>query len=94
LEEGLKEVEIRKEGRGEKEKIKVRAKIESVKGYSSHKDSDHLVEFVAEAAESNKLKKVFIIMGEPRSSLFLVQRIRDYLGIEAIYPEPNKSYEV
>ncbi len=89
LEEGLKEVDIYRNGR--KEKVKVRAKIENIKGYSSHKDSDHLLEFVAEAGESGKLKKVFCIMGEPKSSLFLVQRIRDYIGVEAIYPEPEKT---
>ena len=33
-------------------------------------------------------------MGEPKSSLFLTQRIRDYLDIDAIYPEENKEYEL
>jgi len=72
----------------------VNAKIEDIKGYSSHKDSDHLIEFVAQAGESGKLKRVFCIMGEPKSSLFLVQRLRDYLGLDAIYPEPEKPYEL
>ena len=70
------------------------AKIENITGYSSHKDSDHLVEFVASASEKGKLKKVFVIMGEPKSSLFLVQRLRDYLEVEAIYPEAEKPYEL
>ena len=99
------------EGEGKKE-IKVRAKIEVIKGYSSHKDSEHLLEFVEKTAENNspltplllqergtrqetrKLKKVFCIMGEPKSSLFLCQRIRDYLDIEAVYPEVGKEYEL
>jgi hypothetical protein len=55
-------------------------------------DSDHLVEFVGNAEESKKLKKVFVMMGEPKSSLFLVQRLRDYLGVDAIYPEAFKTY--
>lgn len=88
-----------------KKKIKIKATVENIQGYSSHKDSDHLLEFVEaastsplppllEAGEGKKtsLKKVFCIMGEPRSSLFLSQRIREYLDIEAIYPEPNKEY--
>ncbi len=104
LEDGKSEVKINGQ------KIKVRAKIETIKGYSSHKDSDNLVEFVEEASEGStspltpllakergttqqhSLKKVFTIMGEPRSSLFLSQRIREYLDIEAIYPEPGKEY--
>lgn len=99
LEEGVKEINLHDK------KITVKAKIEKISGYSSHKDSDHLVEFVGEAVgdeitegteqkRSTKLKQVFVIMGEPKSSLFLVQRIREYLGVEAIYPEEGKSYEL
>jgi metallo-beta-lactamase family protein len=76
------------------EKKDVRAKIESISGYSSHKDSDHLLEFVAKAAESNKLKQVYCVMGEPKSSLFLVQKIRDNLDLDAVYPEYKQSIEI
>lgn len=96
LQDGLKEVFIDTDGNRDngKEKVEVRATIENITGYSSHKDSEHLIEFVDSVAESKKLKKVFTIMGEPKSSLFLAQRIRDYLGVEAIYPEENKGYEL
>src|SRR3990167_1745708 len=70
--------------------IDVRAKIVSINGYSAHMDSDHLLEFVGEAAES--LEKVFVVMGEPKSSLFLAQRIRYYIGVNAIFPERGKPY--
>lgn len=86
LEDGAREVRIGGE------KIKVRAQIENVRGYSAHKDASHLLEFVEKAAESKMLKKVFVCMGEPHASLFLSQRIRDYLDIEAIYPEAGKEY--
>lgn len=66
------------------EKIKVRARIEAIDGYSSHKDMDHLVEFVSNTAET--VKKVFVVMGENKSSLFLVQRLRDYTGVNAVHP--------
>ncbi len=33
-------------------------------------------------------------MGEPKSSLFLTQRIRDYLDINAVYPEEGKEYQL
>lgn len=95
LEDGAKEVELRLMNHrlNQKEKIKklkVRAKIEVIKGYSSHMDSDHLVEFVEKASP----QKVFVIMGEPKSSLFLVQRIREYLDIDAIYPEEGIEYQL
>ncbi len=68
--------------------INIKAKVRTISGYSAHKDSDHLVEFVSHSAENN-LKKVFVTMGETKSSLFLVQRIRDYLGVNAVAPEQN-----
>lgn len=90
--DGVKEVFIDTDGnlKNGKEKVKVRATIENITGYSSHKDSKYLLEFVEKVSP----KKVFVIMGEPKSSLFLTQRIRDYLDIDAIYPEENKEYEL
>jgi metallo-beta-lactamase family protein len=76
------------------EKLKVRAKIDSIAGYSSHKDSDHLVEFVEKATEAGKLKQVFCVMGEPKSSMFLVQKLRDNLNVDAIYPEFKQTVEI
>lgn len=74
------------------EEISVRAKIDSVLGYSAHKDSDHLVEFVSSAAAS--LKKVFVVMGEPKASTFFAQRLNNELRVNAIHPEPGSSFEI
>ena len=83
ISEGLKEVDINGQ------KIKVKAKIEHIDGYSSHKDSDHLIEFVNDTAAT--VKKVFVVMGETNSSLFLVQRLRDYDGVNAVHPEEGDT---
>lgn len=72
--------------------IPVNARIEMISGYSSHKDSDGLVDLVADTAE--KVKRVFVVMGEPKSSVYLVQRLRDELDVDAIYPERGKPYEL
>ncbi len=69
--------------------IKIKAHIESIDGYSSHKDSDHLLEFVSSTEKT--AKKVFVVMGETKASLFLVQRIRDYLGLNAVHPEEGDT---
>lgn len=69
--------------------IDVRATIQTISGYSAHKDSEHLVEFVEHSAE--RLQHVFVCMGETKSSLFLVQRIRDYLGVKATAPDVDES---
>ncbi|MFA5103552.1 MAG: MBL fold metallo-hydrolase, partial [Candidatus Thermoplasmatota archaeon] len=58
--------------------VRVRAQVARIRGYSGHADRDQLVEFVSEG--SDKTKQVFVAMGEERASLFLVQRLRDYLG--------------
>ncbi len=73
-------------------KIKVKAKIESILGYSSHKDSDNLVDFVSKA--EGTLEKVFVVMGEPKASTFLAQRIRDEIGLDAVVPEREIEYEL
>lgn len=69
--------------------IDIRAKVETISGYSAHKDSDHLIEFIA--SSNDHLEQVFVAMGEMKSSLFLVQRIRDYLGVHATAPEHHQS---
>ena len=83
IEEGAKEVMILHEP------VAVHAHIEKISGYSGHKDSDHLIDFVERVAPT--LKKVFVVMGEPSSSLFLAQKLRDYLGIDAVAPLAGES---
>ncbi len=72
--------------------VPIRARVEMISGYSSHKDSDGLVGIVAGTAE--KLKRVFVTMGEPKSSTYLAQRLHNELGVDAIYPERGKVYEL
>ncbi len=86
IQEGNKQVTINNE------EVTVRAHIEVITGYSGHADRDGLVSFIEPVAE--KVTKVFVTMGEPKASLFLVQRLRDYLGVNAVYPEANKEYEL
>lgn len=86
LQDGAKEVTIYGK------RIRVRAHNEKILGYSAHKDSDHLLEFVADSQET--LKEVFCVMGEPKSSLFLVQKIRDNLDLKATAPEEGEVREL
>ncbi len=72
--------------------IPVKARIENITGFSSHKDSDGIVEMVSNTSAS--VKKVFVVMGEPKSSVFLVQRLRDELEVDAIYPERGVPYDL
>ncbi len=68
----------------------VKARVIQIHGYSGHKDMDHLLEFVEGGKDT--LKKIFVTIGEPKSSMFLAQRIRDYLGLDAIVPSPKDEH--
>ena len=71
LHDGAKKVTI------DGKEVRVKAKVARIRGYSGHADRDQLVELVAHGGAN--AKQVFVTMGEERSSLFLVQRLRDYL---------------
>lgn len=86
IQEGAKTVKIMGE------EISVRARIVNIRGYSAHKDSDHLLQFVDDTKDT--LQKVFVAMGEPKSSMFLAQRLRDYLGVDAKCPEVGETEEI
>lgn len=88
LQDGAKEVVI------DGKIIPVRAQVKNIRGYSAHKDSEGLLDFVENVAENGDLEKVFVVLGEPKSSLFLVQKIRDYLGINAVNPDKMESIEL
>ena len=83
LEEGAKEVEIFDR------KIPVRANVKKIEGYSSHKDHEHLVQFIEQTADS--LKSVYLAMGEQKARTFLAQRLRDFLGVNAVCPNEGET---
>ena len=74
------------------EDVKVKAQIATIRGFSGHADRDQLVNIVAQGGE--KAQQVFVTMGEEKSSLFLVQRLRDYLGLKAIAPSEGQEVEI
>jgi len=83
LQEGRKTVKIMGE------LVSVRAKVENIRGYSAHPDMNELFEFVHNTADT--VKKVFIVQGEPKASMFFAQRLRDNLGINAIVPKTGDA---
>lgn len=72
--------------------VRVRARVSELSGYSAHKDRDALIAFVETAQKT--LEKVFVVMGEPRAALFLTQRLRDFLGVDATAPAKENSVEI
>lgn len=74
------------------ERIDVRAKVVTIQGFSGHKDSFHLVKFVENTRTT--LRKAFLVMGEPKVSMYLAQKLRDNLGVNAVVPEQNETVEL
>lgn len=70
--------------------IRVRAHVDTLHGYSAHADRDGLLRVVETAVDT--LERVFVAMGEPHSAMFLAQRIRDFLGINAIAPKAEDAF--
>jgi metallo-beta-lactamase family protein len=86
IQEGMKTVRITGED------VNVRAHVVTISGYSGHKDSDALINFVEDMQDN--VKKIFVVMGEPKSSLFLVQKIKDNLGLDAVAPERGDAVQL
>ena len=86
IQDGEKRVEI------DGEHIRIYAKRETLSGYSGHADREQLLTFVEKTGE--QLERVFVTMGEPKSSLFLAQRIQDFLGVDAVVPDAGQSFDI
>lgn len=86
LEEGVKRVSIF--GRD----VRVKAHVERITGYSGHRDVNGLTAFVEPMAR--RLQQAFVVMGEPGASLFLAQRLHDYLGVTARVPARGERVEL
>ncbi len=86
LQDGAKKLRLRGQD------VPVRASVRMIDGYSAHADRDQLVKFVEQGGE--KAKKIFVAMGEEKSSLFLVQRLRDFLGVDAVAPAPGEEFTI
>ena len=72
--------------------IEVKATIQSLEGYSGHKDQAGLLAFVESAGAS--LEKVFVAMGEKEVEAKFAQRIQDTLHIDAHAAEVGEKIEV
>ncbi len=83
MQEGAKSVRIMGE------EVTLNGRVVVIHGYSAHRDMDGLFDFVQHMQDN--VKKVFVVMGEPKASAFLAQRLRDYLGVNAFVPKSGES---
>lgn len=81
LQEGIKKVFI------QGEEVKVEARILQIHGFSAHKDSDHLLKWAEKVVEKGRVKKIYYVLGEPKSSMYLAQRVREHTDVSVSVPE-------
>lgn len=74
--------------------VSVKAKIESMDGWSAHADRDELMQFAEAALSDKRPKAIFTALGEPAAERFLAQRIHDYLGGNAVVPDFGQIWEI
>ena len=72
--------------------LELHARVINIHGFSAHKDSEHLVEFVD--STKGTLKKVFVVLGEPKSAYFLGQRIHEVYDVPVLVPEKGDRVEL
>jgi metallo-beta-lactamase family protein len=79
------------------EPVRLRAEVCSLEELSGHADQRELIEWMRPiAAESNgkRLKKVFLVHGEPAQGAALAVVIRREFGIEVVQPSRGDSFEL
>ena len=75
------------------DEFKVRAKIETLTGFSGHADREGLMDFVR--VMNNKPQQTFVVHGESDSSSSLAEALRRELGLgKVVIPESLQSFEV
>ena len=74
------------------QQIPVKAKIESISGFSGHPDSNEILAWLM--GFNRPPEKTFIVHGEPESSAALAERIREKLGWNVVIPEFSQSFEI
>lgn len=72
--------------------VPLRARVVNIHGFSAHKDSEHLIEFVDSTKDT--LKRVFVVLGEPKSTYFLGQRLHETYGVPVTVPERGDVVEL
>jgi metallo-beta-lactamase family protein len=72
------------------EEVPVRCRVRQISGYSAHADQPRLISWLRPMRL--KLKRVFVVQGEPEASEALAQRIRDELALETAIPRAGESY--
>jgi len=76
------------------EKYKASCQTSYIEGFSAHADLEYLLEYVDKTAEVNKLKKIYLIHGEPDSVRNVRKRLMERGHKNIVIPVKGKSYKL
>ena len=74
------------------EPMRLRAEVVKLNELSGHADQSELLAWMKPIAP--KLRKVFLVHGEPRQSQALAQAIKSIYGIETLIPHRGESFQL
>jgi metallo-beta-lactamase family protein len=74
------------------EPMRLRAEVETINELSGHADQRELLEWIKPVA--SKLKRIFLVHGEPTQSSALAQALHDRYGIEPVLPSRGQSFDL
>jgi metallo-beta-lactamase family protein len=75
------------------EPYSVRARVETINGYSAHADRSELLDYVKQVGVS-RLKATYVVHGEEPSSLALAEGLHDLGVTKAVVPRPGETVEL
>ncbi len=74
------------------EPMRVRAEVETINELSGHADQREILEWIKPVAV--RLKRIFLVHGEPAQSAALAQAIQDRYGIAPVLPTRGQSFDL
>ncbi len=73
-------------------KIPINVQVETIDGYSAHADHNRLFKFVGDI--KGGIEKAYVVIGEEKASEFLMNKLKDYLGVNSIAPKKGESFDL
>ena len=77
-----------------RQKVEVKAHIETISSYSAHADQPALLHWIQIANTGKRLEKVFVVQGEETSAKTLANLVHERFAVEAVAPQTGDNFEL
>jgi len=75
------------------QEVNVRARVSAIGAYSSHADQPKLLHW-AKMMASPRPQEIFVVHGEERQAMMVVDGLKQKLNIQGVIPEEGKGIEI